>query len=400
MEKWGQILKWRAYHAMLSFRMMRIRRHDTIRFLFILQELSQWKTEMLYKAMLNHPRFEPLLGIAPSIENPGAEQKVIEYCRENNYDYILLSPQKTVGQQLKVDIIAHQKPYSDSIHPLHQINANKRIPTVYIPYYLSTITESWLVNPRNCLLDWRQLVDNESCLKEWKKVNRLHGINYSVTGLPFMDQLMVPKSEWKDVWPNKDNRKRIIYAPHHTVGDLHMSGIAYSTFLEYSDFMLRLRDKYKEQAYFVFKPHPRLYKNLLSLWGEKKTEEYYNSWNLSGYSHLETNGDYLALFKHSDALIHDCGSFTIEYLCMDNPVMYLSFDDHHSDNMNEVAKKAYDLHYKGRSETDIEEFIKSVIKAEDPMAEERASFKEEYLATPNGKSACVNIMNVILGKQR
>ena len=215
-----------------------------------------------------------------------------------------------------------------------------------------------------------------------------------------MDQLMVPKSEWKDVWPNKDNRKRIIYAPHHTVGDLHMSGIAYSTFLEYSDFMLRLRDKYKEQAYFVFKPHPRLYKNLLSLWGEKKTEEYYNSWNLSGYSHLETNGDYLALFKHSDALIHDCGSFTIEYLCMDNPVMYLSFDDHHSDNMNEVAKKAYDLHYKGRSETDIEEFIKSVIKAEDPMAEERASFKEEYLATPNGKSACVNIMNVILGKQR
>lgn len=395
-----QTLKWLGYHLWLDGKMIRIRRRKRIRFLFILQELSQWKTEMLYKAMLKHPRFEPLLGITPSMENPGAEQKVMEYCHEKNYDYILLSPQKTIEQQLEVDIIAHQKPYSDSIHPLHQINANKDIPTVYIPYYLSTITEGWLVNPRVCLLAWRQFVDNEGCLKEWKKVNRLHGINYSVTGLPFMDQLMIPKSEWEDVWPNKDKRKRIIYAPHHTVGDLHMSGIAYSTFLDYSDFMLELRDKYKEQAYFVFKPHPRLYSKLLSLWGEKKTDEYYDSWNLPGYSHLESNGDYLALFKHSDALIHDCGSFTIEYLCMDNPVMYLSSDDHHSDNLNAVAKKAYDLHYKGRSKTDIEEFVISVINGEDPMFDERASFKEECLATPNGKSACENIMNVILGNVR
>lgn len=395
-----QILKWRAYHVGLAFRMLQIRKRKTIRFLFILQEMSQWKTEMLYKAMLRHPRFEPLLGITPCMENPGAEQKVMAYCREKNYDYILLSPEKTIEQQLDVDIIAHQKPYSDSIHPLHQINANKRIPTVYIPYYLSTITEGWLVNPRVCLLAWRQFIDTESCRREWAKVNRLHGLNYSVTGLPFMDELMLPKSEWQDVWPNKDSRKRIIYAPHHTVGDFHMDGIGYSTFLEYHDFMLKLRDKYKEQVYFLFKPHPRLYHNLLSLWGEKKTEEYYDSWNLPGFSHLETNSDYLALFKHSDALIHDCGSFTIEYLFMDNPVMYLSSDDHHSDNLNAVAKKAYDLHYKGQSETDIESFVLSVIKGEDPMADGRVSFKEESLVTPNGKSACENIMNVILGKRR
>ena len=76
------------------------------------------------------------------------------------------------------------------------------------------------------------------------------------------------------------------------------------------------------------------------------------------------NDDYLALFKYSDALIHDCGSFTIEYLYMDNPVMFLTLDEHHADNLNATAKKAYSLHYKGRSRIDIEEFVVSVIKFE------------------------------------
>lgn len=395
-----QLLKWRAYHAALSVRMVQIRRRETVRFLFVLQELSQWKTEMLYKAMLNHPRFEPILGIVPCMENPGAEQRVVEYCREHNYSFVFLSTEKTIAQQLDVDIIAHQKPYSDSIHPLHQINANKKIPTVYIPYFLSTITESWLVNPRVCLLAWRQFIDTESCGREWAKVNRLRGINYSVTGLPFMDELMLPKSKWRDVWPNKDNRKRIIYAPHHTIADIHMEGIGYSTFLDYHVFLLRLRDKYKEQVYFVFKPHPRLYPNLLTFWGKQKTEEYYRSWDLPGYSHVENNDDYLALFKYSDALIHDCGSFTIEYLYMDNPVMYLTRDAHHADNLNDVAHRAFDLHYKGGSCADIEAFVESVIAGTDPLKKERLSFKEKFLAAPNGRTASENIIDVILGEER
>lgn len=392
-----QVIKWLGYHLWLNVKMIRIRRREKIRFLFVLQEMSQWKTEMLYKAMSSHPRFEPILGIVPCMEIPGSEQKVAEYCKEHNYNFVFLSPEKTITQQLDIDIIAHQKPYSDSIYPLHQINANKKTPTIYIPYFLSTITEGWLVNPRVCLLAWRQFIDTESCRKEWVKVNRLHGINYSVTGLPFMDELMLPKSEWRDVWPNVDNRKRIIYAPHHTIGDIHMEGIGYSTFLDYYEFMLRLRDAYKDHVYFVFKPHPRLYPNLLTLWGEQKTEEYYHAWDLPGYSHIEKGQDYLALFKYSDAMIHDCGSFTIEYLYMDKPVMYVTRDNHHADNLNEVAQKAFDLHYKGKSCADIEAFVKSVIEGIDPLEKERLSFKEQFLTVPNGKSACENIIDVILG---
>ena len=94
----------------LAIRMMKIRRRDSIRFLFVLQEMSQWKTEMLYKAMLKHPRFDPILGIVPSMENPGAELKVVEYCQKHDYKYVLLSPHKTIVQQLDVDVLGYKTP--------------------------------------------------------------------------------------------------------------------------------------------------------------------------------------------------------------------------------------------------------------------------------------------------
>ncbi len=392
-----QCFVWRLYHILLGWIVRYIRKKKRIRFLFILQELSQWKTEMLYLAMLEHPRFEPILGIAPCIEYPGAEEKVIEYCQKKNYRFVILNPDSRIFRQVKTDIVAHQKPYSWEINPGHRITRNLLIPSVYIPYYLSTITEGWLVNQRPCLLAWREFIDNESCYGEWKKVQRLHGLNYAVTGLPIMDEFLIPKTNFKDTWPVEDKRKKIIYAPHHTIGENHLQGIAYSTFLEYSQFMLQLRDKYKEQVYFVFKPHPFLYQKLIEAWGEEKAQTYYRAWDEPGISHREENTKYISLFMHSDALIHDCGSFTIEYMYTGKPVMYLVRDSHHKDNLNRCASMAYDLHYKAESPDDIDAFIQNVISGYDPLSEERDIFCKSFLTPPNNKTACDNILDAILG---
>lgn len=394
-----QVFLWRLYHLWLDMKMDRIRRKEQIRFLFLVQELSQWKTEALYRAMLVHPRFEPILGIAPCLEYPGAERKVIDYCKTKGYSYLILDPEKRISEQLDVDILMHQKPYSKDICFAHRIHKNLAIPTVSIPYYLSTITESWLVNERVCLLAWRQFIDNEECRKEWEKVQRLKGINYAVTGLPIMDDLLTLKANLTDTWPILDQRKRIIYAPHHTVGDYSLKGISYSTLLENGEFMLNMRDKYQDQAYFVFKPHPLLFQKLSErYWGEERTKAYYDAWEKPGYSHIEENDNYLPLFKYSNALIHDCGSFTIEYLYTGNPVMYLVKDQHHKDNLNRIASAAYDLHYKGNTHEDIEEFIKEVIAGIDPKANEREAFCKRALLPPNETSACNNIINAILGE--
>jgi hypothetical protein len=399
-KKESQKILWRLYHLYLDAKMIRIRSKDQIRFLFIVQELSQWKTEALFKAMLSHPRFDPVLGVSPCLEYPGAEQKVIDYFSSKGYDFVLLDPNKRIIEQVSVDLVMHQKPYPRCINLLHRIHKNLTVPTVYTPYYLSTITESWLVNQRGCLLAWRQFIDSKECCEEWGKVQRLKGINYVVTGLPIMDELLSVKSNLKDIWPNHDMRKRVIYAPHHTVGDYHLEGISYSTFLEYGEYLLDLRDRYKDQVYFVFKPHPLLFQKLIDrYWGLEKTKAYYEAWDKPGYSHVEQNDNYISLFKYSDALIHDCGSFTIEYLYMGNPVMYLLRDSHHKDNLNRVASEAFDLHYKGESPDDIETFIQNVISGKDPYAERREAFCKRALVPPHGETACVNILNAILGEE-
>ena len=377
--------------------MKRVRKKEKIRFLFVLQELSQWKTELLYKSMLGHPRFEPILGITTCLGYPGAEKRVIDYCVGKGYPYVWLDPGKTISEQVNVDMVTHQKPYPDEINPPHFINANRQIPVVCIPYYLSTITEDWIMNNRMSYLAWRHFCDNESCREEWSRISRVRGCNLVVTGLPVMDELMMPKEEFEDVWPVKDHRKRVIYAPHHTIADFHWEGIAYSTFLELGEFMLEMRDKYQDQIYFVFKPHPHLFANLSLCWGQEKAQAYYDAWTKPGFSHLEVNAKYLSLFKHSDAMIHDCGSFTIEYLYTGNPVMYLVKDDHHKDNMTKTAAMAFDMHYKGFSKEDVERFINRVIAGDDPRAEEKEAFVKSELMPPHGKTACANVMDVILG---
>lgn len=388
--------KWRAFHAFLSLRVRQIRRKDRIRFGFMLQELSQWKTESLYKAMLAHPRFDPVLCISPCLEIPGAENRLIDYCRQKGYQFVWLDPDKTIQEQMRIDMVLPEKPYRSQVYEMHRMERNRIIPFVIIMYYLGTITEDWVVNQRPNLLCWRQFVDNESVRKAWSKVHRLKGLTYAVTGLPLMDELLTPREELPEVWPVTDGRKRIIYAPHHTVSDLHLEGIGYSTFLDYCDAMLELRDRYGDKVYFVFKPHPSLRRKLLKLWGEEQTEAYYQKWEKPGFSHIE-QGAYLSLFKYSDAMIHDCGSFTLEYMYMDNPVMYLVRDESHTANMIPYAKEAFNLHYKGKCVTDIESFIQDVIKGNDPLKEKRASFKQRHLLPPNGRTACENIIHSILG---
>lgn len=393
-----KIIKWHLFHAYLFLRVWQIRKKDKIHFGFLLQELTQWKSESLYKAMLKHSRFEPVLCISPSIGYPGAEARLIEYCKSKGYEFIWLNPDKTITDQADLDFVAPQKPYPTEMHLLHQVDQNKTIPYVIIPYYLSTITEEWVVNKRVNLLCWKQFIDNESCREAWSKIHRLKGMTYLVTGLPVMDELLTPKEDLADVWPERDGRKRIIYAPHHTIADLHVKGIGYSTFLDYCEFMLEMRDRYKDKVYFVFKPHPSLRNKLYEYWGAEKTEAYYSRWERPGVSHIE-EGKYLSLFKHSDAMIHDCGSFTVEYLYTGNPVLYLVRDVSHIDNMIPYAKEAFDLHYKGLSRVDIEQFIQDVIAGKDPRAEERKAFFEKNLLPPHGKTACENIINAILGQE-
>ena len=166
------------------------------------------------------------------------------------------------------------------------------------------------------------------------------------------------------------------------------------SFLFLNEAMLRLAEKYKSILTFVFKPHPRLLTELYNHpnWGKERTDAYYKQWRDLPYTRLES-GNYISLFLESDAMIHDCGSFSVEYHYTQNPVLFFTNDlASIKGQLNELGLAAINAHYIGSSIGDIEAFIENVvIKGEDPMKQKRKAVYDQYLVPPNGKTAAENI---------
>lgn len=375
----------------------RIRNKQTaINVVFLLYDLATWKSEDLYLAMLHHKRFNPILAITRNIHLKGHEQDVLTYLQEKKYDFIILDETKTILKQIPTDILIDQRPY-DEVPKKHRYYRNKGALIVYLAYGCHSFNEDWAVNTPITLRAWQDYFENDLCASSVRLYARNKGKNAVITGNPNLDVLSSRKKEdFYNPWKNSDCRKRIIWAPHHTIGDIHLEGIKYGTFLDVADEMLDIAKQYREKICFAFKPHPQLYKNLLEVWGQERTDAYYEKWKSMENSQFE-NGEYMGLFKHSDAMIHDCATFTMEYLATGNPALYLDRVEHKTDNLNECAKRSFELQYHGKTIDDIRHFIDNVIVGVDPRKEERMEFVNHYLRPPYGKTACENIMNAILG---
>jgi hypothetical protein len=366
--------------------------------LFILSELGVWKTELLYQAMLKHPRFEPIIGVVTSTELPSAKEDLKIYLTNHGYNYLELDniDSKFPIHVVNPDIVFYQKPYMGCYAEQYHFRNNLKPIYYSVTYAFYNILMDWSFQPLNriCI---HNLLENNSVCEDYIALHGKKSYNSVVTGIPMQDELNIPKESYDDPWKSSQHKKRIIYAPHHSLPCLH--GMEYATFLENGEFMLEMMEKYKDKVQWSFKPHPLLYKRLLLVWGRERTDAYYKRWAEAENAQFE-NGKYIALFKYSDAMIHDCGSFTIEYHYTLNPVMYLLHgnNDHHTDNMARYAVQAFDLHYKGTNHQAIEQFIVNVINGVDPLRPQREKFYKECLIPPYGKSASENIINCILGE--
>lgn len=385
------------YRCLIPFRVRRLRKKSRIRVLFMITELGTWKTEMLYKLMLKHNRFEPIIGISTSPLMPQKLPSLISYLERKGYEYLNFDDYNTwTIQKVSPDIIFYCKPYPDEY--MYSLSFTRHLNSLlcYVSYGTNTFIEPWIMKAPIYNFCWQIYLENKSVAEEFHPYLKKFGRSLLPTGLPMFDMFMVSKEKLDNPWKNRDNRKRIIYAPHHTIGDMHSSGIAYSTFLDLGEKLLEVAGKYKDKAVFCFKPHPSLYKKLLIVWGKEKTDAYYEKWKNNENLQIE-EGDYVGLFMHSDAMIHDCSSFTVEYHFTKNPVMYLVRDDSHDQNMTQFGRMAYQLHYKGKTFADIELFIDNLLAGKDPLKSEREDYYNNYLRPSGGKTACQNVIDAILG---
>lgn len=395
------------YRCKIPKLVKRIRAKEKIQVWFMLSDLSMWKTEELYKTMVDHPRFEPHIGTVLLTGDAASAstkkyKKLKDYLNYKHYQYKDVYIQNT--STIKADIIFYQQPYLGVIAPevffQNFINGNTLFCYAnYALYSVSCIKENkFCIDSPLHRFSWQIYMEN-ALTAEVGKLSVIKGKNIVITGLPVQDTLLKDTDNGNPWKPQTIHKKKIIFAPHHTIPTTD-NLLNYSQFLEVADMMLVIAEKYKDKVQFAFKPHPFLYTKLKDFWGEEKTAEYYKRWEDMENTQL-VDGAYQSLFKYSDALIHDCSSFTIEYCFTKKPAMYLVKPEQeveHRTKLNRFAQKAFDLHKHGVTKEDIEEFILSVIDGDDAMKSEREKYYNDYLLPPNGKTASENIINAILGQ--
>ena len=379
----------------------KVKRKDCIRVVFFAANLSMWRYQHLYELMLRCDRFKVYVFLTPFPQYSEQEQKKdidelkaffdskqISYFEQNACD---------IEFDINPDILFYPQYYFDVL--ARNIDAKKfrnRLLCAY-PYGFTDVYDFWAYNNYFHNAAWKLFYPTQCNLNDAKRLAFNKGKNVVITGYPNADDFLAPQIN--DVWKTQSiPKKRIVWAPHFTIEKNH-SPIFFSTFLTFSKFMQEVAKEYSSEIQFAFKPHPRLQTELYKhkAWGKENADEYYNWWANQEYTQLET-GNFIDLFKSSDALIHDCGSFSIEYFYTKKPAMYLCRDlEEIKKTKNEVGKAALDVHYIGKTENDIINFIDNVVlKNDDPLKERREAFFNKYLLPPNGKTVAQNTMDDIL----
>ena len=90
----------------------------------------------------------------------------------------------------------------------------------------------------------------------------------------------------------------------------------------------------------------------------------------------DTGQDYFQTFVNSDAMIHDCGSFTAEYLFTGKPCCYMLKNvEEIRQTFLPIGQKCLDNYYKAFDKEEICSFIENVVlNGEDPLKEQRENF--------------------------
>lgn len=386
----------------------KLRKKNIINVVFFPMNIAMWKYQHIYELLAQDKRFHLYIFLAPATtftyEARCADlRRMRAYFTQRNMpfvDYELEKGKDAVAVETIVepDILFYAQPYEKAVEaPYDFIHFQHKL-LCHAPYGFSARSiECYDNNLRFNNLAWKLYYQTGESKALAKEYSYNHGRNVVIVGYPNSDDYLAP-TEY-DPWKVKDKSiKRIIWAPHFTI----VTGVGFgqmSNFLQMAKFMRQLATDYSDKITIAFKPHPRLYSELVRHpeWGEERTREYYDFWKNCPTTQLET-GDFIDLFKGSDAMIHDSGSFTVDYLYFNKPVLYDNPDiEGAKATANETGKAAYDAHYRVSSNEDIKRFIDDVVLAgNDPMKAKREEYYKKYLLPPNGKSVAQNIYDDII----
>lgn len=372
---------------------------------FFISTASKWKYEYLYQLLSANNRFEPIIIVVP-MHYWGKKFMVEEmnnaYEFFKNYNVIKAYNEKNnnffdVKNKIQPDVIFYSEPYDFVGRQYHITNFYKTALCCHVQYaFMAANTYEIMYNSVFHNLLWKLFAETDYHKDISCKFALNKGENVIVTGYPHSDLLIDHKliNHTKNVWrKSTKHQKKIIWAPHHSIDEEGEFG----NFLKSYEYMVEIAKKYKNDIFITFKPHPNLKPRLenRSDWGKQKTETYFKLWEEMENTQIMID-DYIDLFLESDGMIHDCGSFILEYLFTKKPVIYQHRNNHVITQWNDLATYALNkVIYKSYTFDDIVDFIDNVIlSGNDYLLSERLNFITKILP-PNNTLASENIFNYI-----
>lgn len=378
---------------------------EVINVAFQVLNLGCWKCDSVLRLMMKHPRFNPVIWLIPERNQPEDKVRINhEACRK----YFAAQGAKCCSHYSMADfpeedvpdVIFTAKPHAHDIFSPHTAALFKK-PVCCVHYGMHNTNDACSYDSPINNMALFNFCENDFVLSQARELMRNGGRNSIATGYPTNDLFLYPETPFPDSWKELEGSfKRVIWAPHWSIYKNFLPGYESSTFLQMAEPMLRNAERFKGSIQFAFKPHPTLYPMLLQHpdWGEERTKAYYRKWAEMENTQYE-DGEYIGLFMHSDAIIHDCGSFILEYLFANKPCMYLQDGSGYA-NLNSMTLDALKCYTIGHEPADIERFLEQIERGEDNEAlrEMRERFIEEYLRPPHGKTAAQNIVDCLLGE--
>ncbi|MBO6036500.1 MAG: hypothetical protein J6P38_05410 [Acetobacter sp.] len=390
-----RIKRLKSYHTRYRIKIKALKKvsEKKIKVVFLVTLDNRFSAKPLFEKMLNDDLFDPFILVIPTV-SWGEKFHMMERAYERfvglyGKSYVLNSyddHQKTfIDYSSGVDIAVFDTPYETSeTYEQYTITyyAEKQILPIYISYGLcpdGVWGRDHIMTLESLALCWKVFVETKDNFDDFCQYSIMKGRNAVLSGYCKIDDLA--KVEKK-----KSERKKIILAPHHTV---MASYLPLSNFLAYHDFFLELPQKYP-QIDWVFRPHPRfiavlsgdtLYDKPVEGWGKERVEAYIKK--ISSFPNVEyqEGGDYFETFVNSNAIIHDCGSFMMEYLYTGHPCLYLLKNKQAiREVFASIGQKCLEHYYQAFNTQDIIDFIDNVVlKENDPMKDRRIKFAKEEI---------------------
>lgn len=365
-----------------------------VRVCFLIDTASRLSANSVYTNMTKNNFFDPFMVLYQSYGDDFQKNSALytEHIRDlkilRDAGYKVFDGYDKSGHFIPLenftpDIVFVTAPYLDYQDTyLSNIYLNINFLTCYLTYGInSSNSYSYHYNNRRINSCWKYFVETRTDYEELLRHSIHCGTNTVLTGYPKLDSYAKPLKKCKIPAKIDNGKPIVIYAPHHSIRNTwEASNIA--TFHLYYKYFLNLA-KENSNINFVFKPHP----NLIFAVSEKKImttaeyERYIFDWNNLPNGIVIQTGDYIDLFRRSDLMIMDCGSFIGEWLPTGKPCMYLINPERdkttYMDGFSLLCQKILSKYYLCHNTDEISRFFDLIINQhQDPLKEDRQKLIE------------------------